>query len=328
MRLFIEFLKEKRYMLVLSIGFIMIYLFVFWLYQLPQEAVLYPTGICIFILLVVMSISFYSYKKRIEQLDRAKENLENLYEFLPIGKTGTENKYKTIIELIINEKLNRDIIEAKRYQQMREYYTIWVHQIKTPIAAIKLILQNEDSEESRRINREVHRVEQYVEMVLAYIKMNEKSSDYVIKECQIDDLIKQSIKSFSAEFIHKKIRLEYQPINKGVLTDEKWFVFVLEQLLSNALKYMSSGFVKIYEHDGCLSIEDSGIGITKEDLPRVFEHGYTGALGRSDKRASGIGLYLCKEICEKLNHKISITSSLGEGTVVTIDLSSYKLGVE
>ena len=217
----------------------------------------------------------------------------------------------------------------RRYSDMVEYYTIWAHQIKTPISSMRLTLQNEDSTLSRKLTADLFRVEQYVEMVLMFLRLDSDSTDYVIREYDLDGIVRGAVKKFAGEFIGRKLRLDYQPLNTTVLTDEKWLSFVVEQLLSNALKYTPSGTISItLEQEQTLCVRDTGIGIAPEDLPRVFEKGYTGYNGRSDKRASGIGLYLCKRICQNLGHRISVESQVEKGTTVRIDLARQKLEIE
>ena len=195
---------------------------------------------------------------------------------------------------------------------------------------MRLTLQNEDSELSRRLSEDLLRIEQYVEMVLCYLRLDSSSTDYVFQEYDLDSIVKQAVRKFAGQFIRRKIRLDYQPLHTRVVTDEKWLLFVVEQVLSNALKYTpAAGTVTIdLEEPKTLCIRDTGIGIAPEDLPRVFEKGYTGYNGRNDKKASGIGLYLCRRICKNLNHVISVDSSLDSGTVVRIRLEQVKLGKE
>ena len=165
-------------------------------------------------------------------------------------------------------------------------------------------------------------------MVLCYLRIDSDSSDLVIREYDLDDIVRQAVRKFSSQFIRRKLKLSYEPLNQKVLTDEKWLLFVIEQVISNAVKYTSSGMVQIYyEEPLTLCIKDTGIGIAAEDLPRIFEKGYTGCNGRLDKKASGIGLYLCKRICGRLGHKISAESS-DNGTVIRIFLESRRLGIE
>ena len=215
------------------------------------------------------------------------------------------------------------------YQELVEYYTVWAHQIKTPIAAMRLLLQDADTDEQRALLEQVQSVEQYVEMVLGYLRLESPSSDYVIRNYALDDIVRQAVRKYASQFIRRRLRLEYTPLNVSVITDEKWLLFVIEQVLSNALKYTRSGSVSIMlEAPKTLCIRDTGIGIASEDLPRVFEKGFTGCNGRTDKRATGIGLYLCRRILEKLGHTIAITSTVGEGTTVRICLQQDALEVE
>ena len=187
---------------------------------------------------------------------------------------------------------------------------------------MRLTLQNEDTPLSRRLTGELGRVERYVEMVLAYVRLDGEATDYVLREYELDPLLRAAVKKFSGEFIDRRLALDLQPTHMRVLTDEKWLSFVLEQLISNALKYTPSGKISLYAAgENTLCIADTGIGIAPEDLPRIFEPGYTGLNGRTDKRASGLGLYLCRRVCRSLGHGISVQSRPGEGTAVLLDLS-------
>ena len=166
-------------------------------------------------------------------------------------------------------------------------------------------------------------------MVLTFLRLNSESTDYVIKEYDLDKIVKQAVKKFSTEFIGRKLSLVYEPLNTTVITDEKWLSFVMEQVLSNALKYTPAGSITItLEKEKTLRIRDTGIGIAPEDLPRIFENGYTGYNGRTDKKASGIGLYLCKRICSNLGHTITARSMVDVGTTIDIELARTKLEVE
>ena len=166
-------------------------------------------------------------------------------------------------------------------------------------------------------------------MVLSYIRLGSNENDFVIKEYDLDNIVRQAIRKYAPLFIRKKINLDFQPTTYKVLTDEKWLVFVIEQLLSNAIKYTNKGKISIYPlEDKKLVIEDTGIGISKEDIPRIFDKGFTGYNGRTDKKATGLGLYLCKNILDKLSHKISIESEVGVKTKVILDLSMLNVNIE
>ena len=174
-------------------------------------------------------------------------------------------------------------------------------------------------------------MEQYVQMALQYLRMERMNTDLVFEKQELDALIHQAVRKYAPLFIRRKIALQYEDVHCQILTDEKWLEFVLEQVLSNALKYTRRGKIKIYmdpQNPKTLVIEDTGIGIAPEDLPRVFERGYTGYNGRTDKRSTGIGLYLCRRICRKLGHEMTRTSVPGKGTVVRLFLEEKKLEVE
>lgn len=215
---------------------------------------------------------------------------------------------------------------------------MWVHQIKTPISAMRMLLQTMEEEypeekKLRELKAELFRIEQYVEMVLTYLRMEDMASDLKFEHYPLDDLIRASIRKYSQMFILKKIRLEYQAVNQNVITDKKWLCFVIEQILSNALKYTEKGgtiqiFTKQESNQLWLVIEDNGIGIWEEDLPRVFERGFTGYNGRADKKSTGIGLYLCKKVMRQLRHQIRIESKVGVGTQVFLGLAREELHPE
>ena len=211
---------------------------------------------------------------------------------------------------------------------MVEYYTLWAHQIKTPIAAMGLLLQDDDTDRGRELSAELFKIQQYVEMVLQYLRLGSDSTDYLIREVPLEPIVRQAARKYAQLFIRGKVSLNLRPMELKVLTDEKWLGFVVEQVLSNAVKYAPGGAVTVFAEGETLVIRDNGMGIAPEDLPRVFENGYTGCNGRTDKRSTGIGLYLCREICRRLGHRISVASRLGEGTEVRIALGRRTLEVE
>lgn len=322
MELLLWYLKQKKKAIILCFLFSVIFILTFYLYHLPIKAVLYPTLLCVILGIIYLIFDFQSFKKRHNILQTLQNLSINLTDKLPKVTTVLDKDYQNIILALQEDRLALETNMSNKYSDMILYYTVWVHQIKTPIASMRLSLQNQDSAFSRKLSSELFRIEQYVEMVLVYLRLNSESTDYLFYEYDIDIIIKKAIKNFSNEFIEKKISLSYDPINLKIITDEKWFLFVIEQVLSNALKYTNSGFIKIYlKQNKTLCIEDSGIGIASEDLPRIFENGYTGYTGRAYKKASGIGLYLCKTICNKLNQEIKASSTIGVGTTISIDLA-------
>jgi len=329
MRFLISYFKEKQRFFLFFLICAVIYLFSFYLMNLPGLAVLYPTLLCILALLLFLVYDYRREKKRHRRLSEIKGLSAELISSLPEADGLVEQDYIEIIGLLCEQHRELMLKNSFEYQTMADYFTVWVHQIKTPIAVMKLNLQSDDSAESRKLKSELVRIEQYVSMVLAYVRLDSDSTDYLFREYDIDGIIRPCVKKFAGEFIQRRLSLHYNAIGESVITDEKWLSFVLEQILSNALKYTNEGGISIYMlPNKLLCIEDTGIGIAPEDLPRVFENGYTGFNGRTDKSASGIGLYLCRRICTCLGHGISIESECGRGTRVYIDLHSYELGAE
>ena len=305
--------------------FSVIFLVIFWLYRLPLDAVGYAFLICTFIGSIGALIDFWHFYKQHKTLVDLQKRVMLSIDELPEATNQSEEDYQKLIKVIHQDKIDLITQKDHDYEEMMEYYTLWAHQIKTPIAAMRLLLS--DKEESE-CEEELFKIEQYVEMVLTYLKVDHQGNDFQFEFVDIDSCIKQCIRKYAKLFIRKKLQLNYEARSLQVLTDEKWLCFVIEQLLSNAIKYTPSGYVNIEVKDEMLIIEDSGIGIQKEDLPRVFEKGFTGYNGRKDKKSSGIGLYLVKQVCNRLEHKISIESELGKYTRVMIDLRHIDLEVE
>ena len=297
----------------------------FALYGLPLGAVLYPAALCAAAGGIILLLSLRKSRAVCQELSLMQHHPADLPDELPAAQSPQEQAYQALLLALHTDRQKLKSDMNARYHDMTEYYTVWAHQIKTPIAAIRLALQNEDTPLSRRLTGEVGRVEQYVQMALTYLRLGSDSSDYVIRSCALDDIVRPAVRRFAGEFIQRKIQLNYQMLNYTVITDEKWLGFVVEQVLSNALKYTLQGSVSIYmEPEGVLCIRDTGIGIAPEDLPRVFEKGYTGYNGRSHRKASGLGLYLCREILTRLGHSVSAESQVDHGTTIRIDLRQHK----
>lgn len=330
--------KKKSFLMVLVCS--AIFAFTFWMYGITVAAVLYPVLVCMVIMaaaFAVMACSEYGKWKNMQEiLQRAVGDDSEFVKILDTAEIRKqvnttdeiENELLEIIERLKNGGMRLNDSMNMKYSDMVDYYTMWVHQIKTPIASMHLILQKEDSEDSRRLRAELFRVEQYVQMVLCFLRLDSDFTDYVIKEYRVDDIIRPAVRRLASQFIMKKLALEYEHTDEVALTDEKWLGFVVEQVLSNAVKYTSEGSISIKCDGDRLVISDNGIGIAAEDLPRIFDKGYTGFNGRADRKASGIGLYLCRRICDNLGHSIKVESAAGHGTTIIIGLERDKLEVE
>ncbi|HHW47316.1 MAG TPA: HAMP domain-containing histidine kinase [Clostridiaceae bacterium] len=316
------------FVILVSFG---IFMAVFSLYSLPVEAVVYAALLTVFFILVASIIDFSIYYRKHMILTRLRKSITVSDFMFPASRDLIEKDYQELIKIIDKDRM--EIINEKdmAYIDMLEYYTVWAHQIKTPIAAMRLVLQSEQSGINNELLEQLFRVEQYVEMVLQYLRTENMSADLMIKRYSLDSIVKQAVRKYSKSFIYKKIKLNYKNLNYNALTDEKWLTFVIEQILSNALKYTNEGEISIYMDDelpDTLVIEDTGIGIEPEDLPRVFEKGFTGYIGRMDKKSTGIGLYLCKRILSKLSHTIKIESTPGKGTKVKIGFATAEIAAD
>ena len=315
-----KYVKQRRLAILAFLLFYVIFFASFYLYHLPMAAVIYPGIVCAVIAILLFAADYAKARSRHRQLEAMKKLSAELLCGLPPAESLEDEDYQAIISMLCEENARTREESSRRYSDMTDYYTVWVHQIKTPISSMRLKLQTEDSAMSRKLSADLSRIEQYVEMVLAFLRLDSETTDYVFRECELDDIIRQSVKKFSEEFIGRKLSLSYEPVNVSLLTDEKWLCFVLEQLLSNALKYTREGGVTIgMEGERRLFIRDTGMGIAPEDMPRIFDKGYTGFNGREDKKASGLGLYLCRRICDNLGVGISAESKPDEGTAVFLD---------
>lgn len=326
MSFFSAYIKDRRIAITAFLLFSAIFSVSFFLYQLPLEAVLYPIILNGILALALAVLDYGKVRKKRQELARIKKLTADMLVSLPKVSAVYDDVYNDIIDNLNSQVIRIENETAEKYADMMDYYSVWVHQIKAPIASMRLTLQNDDSALSRTIRSDLFRIEQYVEMVLAFLRLDSDSSDYVFKEYRMDDILRKVVRKFSSEFIHRKISLRLELYNFSFITDEKWFVVVVEQILSNALKYTRKGSIRIYmSKPETLCIEDTGIGIASDDLPRIFERGYTGYNGRTDANASGLGLYLCKRICNNLSIGIRAESEVDKGTKLLLNLNQSKL---
>ena len=323
------YLKEHLASAVRIAAFIGVFSLLCFLRNVPQDVTVYMIVLMAAVGAAGFCFHYGKYRKHHLVLALLAAEPQGKTEALPEADGLLARDYQQIIASYERQFQEEQIKMEQKYRDMMEYYTMWTHQIKTPIAAMRLLLQEEDTPLSREMQSELFQTEQYVQMALQYLRMEKMTSDLAFARYDLDALIRQAVRKYAPLFIRRKIILSYEPVHCEVLTDEKWLLFVLEQVLSNALKYTPSGSVAIdLESPKTLCIRDTGIGIAPEDLPRIFEKGYTGYNGRSDKKASGIGLYLCRRICRNLGHTITANSSLESGTVIRIQLERKKVEFE
>lgn len=328
MRILGGYLKRKCWLLVLLGACVGVFAWVLALYDLPAEAAGYGGLLCLIVLLTAGAADFFRWRRKVLLLESLRGQAALLLSLVPEPRNLEEAAYRELLtELDEDRRMAVSALDA-RLRESVDYYTMWVHQIKTPISAMRLILQDDESEQGRALSAELFRVERYVELVLSYLRLGGGSSDYVIRQVDVDGVLRQAARKYAPLFIRGKVSLELRETGLKALSDEKWLQLVVEQVLSNAVKYAPGGHVTVWSEGERLFIRDDGVGIAAEDLPRIFERGFTGYNGRMDKRATGIGLYLSREICQKLGHTITVESELGKGTRVTIGLARPVLEVE
>lgn len=316
-----------------------IHLLYMYLIGARKQDVVYAAVLDAILLLIIVLVGFFRYSSKVKALSNALKRSVEEQAQLPEATDDVEILYHRLLE---NQSIARSESESSaaiRQSQMRDYYSMWVHQIKTPISAMKLLLEAEreelgqlicDDEQSQYLlsdnmdsfEDELFRIEEYVSMALQYQRVSSTENDFVLEKVSVDGVIRDTIKKYAKIMIRRHIGINYSGTGQEVYTDGKWLAFMLEQILSNAIKYTPQGFVTIEtaeEKDRFfITIKDTGIGIKAEDLPRVFEKGYTGYNGHADKKATGIGLYLCRQMADKLGHTIRMESEIGKGTKVWI----------
>lgn len=314
-----EVLRKNRGALLIFLGMTAVGAAVFALYGVRPEPLVYAAVLALFLLAGMLLVDTLREKRRSAERARAMTAILSEWRTLPEAGSLAEEDYQKMID-VLGQRLEDQRTEADAERQdMLDYYTAWVHQIKTPIAVMRLRLSG-DMPEHHALSVELSRIEQYVDMALQYIRIGSETNDLVIREVSLDELIREAVRRQAPQFVEKRLRLCYEPTGATVVTDGKWFSCILDQLLSNAVKYTPSGTVTISWRDGRLTVADTGIGIAPEDLPRIFEKGYTGQNGRLGQKSSGLGLYLAKRAADLLSIPLSAESTVGVGSAFTLDL--------
>lgn len=323
------YVKYQRKLFLCVIVAVIVFSLCEYLFNIKTIDIAYSVLLYLFVIFTFLIFDYIHFIKKYKGLIHLHHNLSIDRKSMPKADNPIEENYTKIIHELYQE-IGDTIYEIdKQTKENVEYYTLWIHQIKTPISAMHFVLQNmEEIPQKVTLELELFKIEQYVELALQFIKIGNIESDLVIHQYSLKEMIHQSVRKYSDFFIHKGLGVNVSDCDALVTTDSKWFAFILEQILSNAIKYTQKGIIQIYarqEPEGTyLTIEDTGIGIKKEDIKRVFEKGYTGFNGRLDKKASGIGLYLVKKVSLALNHQITIESFMGKGTKVHIFIKNYQ----
>jgi len=331
---FFDYFKERVIFILINIGIFGASSVLLKTLKVDTYAIVF-----IFILNLIGSLVFhiYDYLNKKVYYDNILGNLQSLDKKYLISELINEPTFvdgKILYNIIkdTNKSMNDEIFKIKRGTvEYREYIELWVHEIKTPIASCKLLLANNESEVTKSVDEEIEKVEDYIEQALFYARSNNLEKDYIIRELNIRQCINSAIKRNSNILIKKKIKIELSNIDKIVYSDSKWIEFILHQIISNCIKYMDKNecVIRMYCEDRgeniVLRICDNGIGMSEKCVKKAFEKGYTGENGRLYSKSTGIGLYLCKKLCEKLGLWIKLSSKKDEGTIVSITFPINKM---
>ena len=323
----VDYLKDKSlYLAVNLMTFIIVATLMY--FSNVSTVVIFMTWCIWFLpLLIYIIIEYIKYKKYFDNIENVLKSLDKKY-LLPEVIEAPNSIIGEEVNDILKE-LSRDMHEHVKYyrnmqEEYREYIEMWVHEIKTPIASSKLLIENNYNDLTRKIDIQIDRIENFVEQVLYYSRSDEVGKDYIIKKVELLPLVKNVIRKNQRDFISKRIRLQLGELNEVVYSDSKWIEFILNQILINSIKYSKGKDDKIQieskeiSNTVVLTIEDEGVGIIERDLDRVFEKGFTGENGRKFGKSTGIGLYLCKKLCNKLGLGLEIQSKVNVGTKISI----------
>ncbi len=317
-----DYIRSKKYIIGILFLISGIFTIVFYLENIAISSVLYAFLLSFASLLIIAIFDFLNYRKKCKKIALSIENMPYLENFSTLGEVGVEKLQGELIKKLADytNELKQD--KTKTETEIIDFYTMWVHQVKTPIFALKLLMKKYP--ENSALISELAKIEQYSDMVLNYVKLNSTSTELVIKEYKVKEILTESIKDFSGVFISKKIKLKTNFSDLCIKTDKKWLKFIIDQIISNTVKYTEQGEVCVDMIGDKIIIKDTGIGISAEDLPRIFEKGFTGNIGRLHQNSTGIGLYLCKKSADLLGVNIKVNSEISKGTSVEILLTQQE----
>lgn len=326
-----EYLIDKKHLILfyfVLMFFISAVIFLDVSVKVSLDNIFYINGVSLIFFITYLVINYLKSKKYYSDINYIINNQqEDILSSIPIPKTNEQRIYYELIKKIYDEQ---NVKINKLYEEKKdnlEFITSWVHEVKTPISVSRLVIQSSDSknidEVLSSIEDEIDKIDNYVEQALYYSRIDSFSEDYFINELNLQKLMKELVKKHAKTFISKRIGIELGELDENISSDKKWLLFIIDQVMSNSLKYTKEGgkiniSLEKDVKEKRLIIKDNGIGIKSEDIERVFDKGFTGFNGREYTKSTGMGLYLAKKLARKLGHDISIESVYGEYTKVTI----------
>ena len=323
----LDYLKEKSIFLSVNLMFFIMISIVMYFSNISFVIIFLVFFIWFFPLSTYILIEYMKYRKYFSNINNILESIDKKYLLPEVLQESNFMVGENINDIL--KELSRDMHEqVKHYrniqEEYREYIEMWVHEIKTPIASSKLLIENNTNEVTRKIDTQMDRIENYVEQVLYYSRSDEVGKDYIIKKVGLSKLVKDVIKRNQRDFISKRISLQLGDLDEIIYSDTKWVEFILNQIIGNAIKYSKGKddkieiYLKKISSAVVLTIKDHGVGIIERDLNRVFEKGFTGENGRKFGKSTGIGLYLCKKLTDKLGLGLQVQSEENVGTEISI----------
>ncbi|CEP40363.1 two-component sensor histidine kinase [[Clostridium] sordellii] len=326
------YIKDKTIYLVLYICLVISVLFFLFMYRVPITLIISIITVMVIFIVTVILVDYYKKKSFFQDFNDTLESLDKKYLITEMidfpsfieGQIFYESLYE--IDKSMHEEID---IYKKNVNDFKEYIEMWIHEVKLPIASTTLILHNNKEDAPKKIKDQINRIENYVEEVLYFVRSDNAEKDYIIKHCNLEEIINPVIRRNKDSLLLKKIFLEIEDLNHVVLTDSKWMGFIINQIISNSIKYSKENpkikiEAKVINNEVFLEIEDNGIGINEKDINKVFNKSFTGENGRKISSSTGMGLYLVKKLCDKLGHKVKIESKVGEFTKISICFANNK----
>lgn len=321
------YIKERLFFIVINLVTFLLFAAIMGIAKFSLTITLWIFIIWFAPLCIYILYEYFKVKRYYSDVESVLDGLDQKFLISEVIKEPNFLEGKILHEVLreANKSMNENV---KKYrldsEEYKEYIETWVHEIKTPIASAKLVIENHNDEVTRKIDAELDKVDGFIEQVLYYSRSKDVSKDYVVKKVPLKPIVMKVAKSNARDFINKRISLSLGYLDEEVFTDEKWLGFIINQIIQNAIKYSKPEGAKIEINSEKqkefirLTIKDNGVGISKRDIDRVFEKGFTGDNGRIFGKSTGIGLYLCKKLCIKLNLGLDIRSTVGEGTELEI----------
>lgn len=325
---FLKFMREKLVSIFLLIFALVTIEIFFMIYPFATFIKIYTPIVILGAYLIGLVYEYFIKKRYYENLINTLARLDQKYLITEIVKSPEFVEGKILYDVLeqVNKSMHENVNKYKYLQEdYKEYIELWIHEVKIPIAASKMVIENNKNKATKSIYEELDKVENYIEQALFYARSNTVEKDYYIKKCSLKEIVNESIKKNKTILIQEKIEIDTHDLENIVNTDSKWVIFILNQIIQNSVKYRNKDIIsriEIYSvlksENVILYIKDNGIGIKKSELSKVFDKGFTGTNGRlSGKKSTGIGLYLCKKLCDKLSLSIEVNSE-GNGTEIKI----------